>query len=95
MRVSARKYQLVSILFCTVFASTLEHAYIKPSRLVCPQCDIEKRIPTEVTHTNHLLYITCPSIMMEDIQQTEHTDLQIQMQGSVPLHVHEQACMHT
>ena len=62
------------------FASTLEHAeYLMPSRLVCPQCDIEKSIPTEhrlITHANHLLYITCPS-MIEGIQQTQHTDLQI------------------
>ena len=78
-----------------VATSTLEHAesqqYLMPSRLVCPQCDAEKSIPTEhrlVTHANHLLYITSPSIMMEGIQQTQHTDLHIThntMQGSVPL----------
>ena len=74
----------VDLLMHDHVASTLEHAesqyYLMPSRLVCPQCDIEKSIPTEhrlVIHANHLLYITCPSIMMEGIQQTQHTDLQI------------------
>ena len=48
-------------------ASTSEHA----ESCICPQCVIERL----VTHANHLLYITCPSMMMEGIQQTQHTDL--------------------
>ena len=53
-------------------ASTLERAesqyYLMPSRLVCPQCDIEIIVPTK-----HRLV----SVMMEGVQQTQHTDLQI------------------
>ena len=55
-------------------ASTLERAesqyYLTPSRLVCPQCDIEIIVPTK-----HRLV----SVMMEGVQQTQHMDLQMFM----------------
>ena len=54
-------------------ASTLERTdesqyYLTPSRLVCPQCDIEIIVPTK-----HRLV----SVMMEGVQQAQHMDLQI------------------
>ena len=48
---------------------TLENQYyLTPSRLVCPQCDIEIIVPTK-----HRLV----SVMMEGVQQAQHMDLQI------------------
>ena len=54
-------------------ASTLERTdesqyYLTPSRLVCPQCDIEIIVPTK-----HRLV----SVMIEGVQQAQHMDLQI------------------
>ena len=101
-------YELVSIMYTVLYsvcvnadlltpdhvASTLERTdesqyYLMPSRLVCPQCDIEIIVPNQaqVSISNDG---RCAAGSTHGPADTHNT-----MQGGVPVHVHDQACMLT